>query len=343
MSSFFYAPVLLVAELCIFFLLRRKGTAVFPFVTIFLALLVETGAAVVLALIYRVPGGINFVTIPVFIKQLIKDLSHVPFLFVEGPAGGGALSLIMKDMLVIVAIVLVLTLVFSKRIRAILKQKCFGVIFAYTAVLVLGPLILFSLMNDPTGPYRFYVWAAPTFSIVIAFFINAIPGKARMAAGSALILAIIIFAIPRVNDKKNWDLRDLMQIIAASHKSNDSLLCFPIHHCIVAASQYPPGLIPVGGAINGNTVGLFGWDGYLSERSERIDWISGNNLKIALSRDLAGSGRVWVVAGDGSSKEFPSVDNVYRALGNEWQESQSWNFTPYILKLFIQKGNGRII
>ena len=67
--------------------------------------------------------------------------------------------------------------------------------------------------------------------------------------------------------------------------------------------------------------------------------IGNNNIcypaKIVLSGDLAGSARVLVVAGDGSSKEFTGVDNVYRALGNEWQESQSWNFTPYSLKLFM--------
>lgn len=337
--SYFFSPVLLAAQLGVFLLLRNKNRASWPFAASFSILLFETVAMAALAIVYRAPGMIGVTTLPSFMRRMVTNLAISPYVLVQGPYGS-YMTLDKKLILIAAVPMLGLALIFSSKLRNFFRDRHLNVLALYTLLLVLGPVAIHSLMDDPTGNYRFYSWAAPTFAILIAVLIHAIPQKIKLATGAILISAIFFFTVIPVLNAEKWDLRDVMQIIATNQLSGDGLLCFPLHHCVVAASQYPPGLAPIGGISDDSNVFLYsgGWSGYRSDQLE-VSWLSGNELRLALEKDLSGKTRVWIVAGDGTTTDYPRVDSVYQELNGEWSEMGTWDISPYRLKLFARQGS----
>lgn len=337
--SYFFSPVLLAAQLGVFLLLRNKSRISWPFAaSLSVLFLFETVAMVALALVYLQPGMVGFTALPSFIPRLVGDLAVSPYVFVQGTPGSTMTS---DRMLLLITVVLTLglALISSSKLRNIFRDRRLNVLALYTLSLVLGMVVLHSLSADTSGTFRLYSWAAPTFVILIAVLIDAIPQKIRLQAGAVLISAIIIFTVVPVLKLKTWDMRGVMKIVATNQQSGDGLLCFPLHHCVVAASQYPPGLAPIGGFISDNNVHLSGggWNGYRIIQPAEVSLLSGNELRVALRKALSGKTRVWIVAGNGAAKEeYPKADSVYKELTGEWKEMESWDIPPYCLKLFVR-------
>lgn len=335
--SYFFSPVLIAAQLCFFLLLRNRNNSSRPFVACLSIFLFETLALAALALAYRVPGMIEFTALPSAMWRMIEALVVSPFIFVLSTRGSG---MTWKKALILIAVVLalVVALTFSARLRIIFRNRRLGVLALYTLLLVFGAIALHSMLDDDTGAYRFYSWAAPPFAILIAVLLVEIPKTIRLEAGAVIITAIIILAVLPILRQQNWDMRDVMNVIATNKQSDDSLLCFPLHHCVVAASQYPPGLIPTGGAIYEDHISLTldGWSGYRNQHPAEVSRLSGNGWRSVLEKDLSGKTRVWVVAGNGTAKDYPRADRVYLELSREWKEIKSWDIPPFTLKLFVR-------
>ncbi|MHB1391234.1 MAG: glycosyltransferase family 39 protein [Thermoleophilia bacterium] len=335
--SYFFSPVLIAAQLCVFLLLRNRESASRPFVACLCILVAETMALAALAMAYRVPGMIKLTTLPSAMWRMAEDLVVSPFIFVAGSRGSTVTW--GKGIILIVGILaLVAALIFSDRLRLIFRNRRLGVLALYTFLLVFGAIALHAVLDDYTGAFRFYSWAVPPFAILIAVLIVEIPKTIRLETGAVLITAIIIFAVLPILRQESWDMRDVMNIIATNQQDKDGLLCFPLHHCVVAASQYPTGLVPTGGSLDGDHVSLTvgGWNGYLIRQTAQASWLSENDLRLALQQDLSGKTRVWVIAGNGAAETYPRADSIYRELSRDWKEVKSWDIPPYTLKLFAR-------
>ena len=49
------------------------------------------------------------------------------------------------------------------------------------------------------------------------------------------------------------------------------------------------------------------------------------------------TGRVWIIAGDGSAGDILRADVVYAAMDKEWKPAGEWDFLPLVLKLYVRR------
>jgi hypothetical protein len=152
--------------------------------------------------------------------------------------------------------------------------------------------------------------------------------------------------IPVMNESK-WDLESVMGTISQEDENEqvdekDSvILCFPLHHCVVAADAYLDKSRQMsGGYVSRGDIYLmphgFEWSGYRSydeywgtEPARRED------VERILNSEMNGYDRLWLIQGNGY--QYPRVENVEQLLAQDWTLSGEWDYSPYVLKEYDRR------
>lgn len=346
--SHFFTPVLLLAQLITFFLLRRQWYLRGWSLVGGLALAAQSALLVGMSMNYTRRAAdagslMEASTFSIFISKFFNGIMASPVVLIGGPLRANVYA---RHILLFLSLSFVLVLLFiaSRKVREVIWEKNFMALSISVLLLVTGPVFLFALLPYGAGVFRFYSWATPLFLIILGRLIAASPRKLGLLLGFAAIFLITVYGTLPAVKKPNWDIRSMMTVVSQNQKYNDRLLCFPVHHCVVAESQYPNDVVTLGG-LNDQKNRFFlldrgqAWSGYQNFYGDLSEdnWISGEDLRPVISSLLLDAERVWILAGDGTSDSYHIADGLYQGLNSDWYEVDKWIKSPYRLSLYERR------
>ena len=286
------------------------------------------------------------------IKSLIKSIGTAPFVFLEGyvrhSIGSGSAALGLSHWqqlgLVLSLVITVGVLILFKTFRKRFLTRNMVAVALYTFMLVAIPVSL-QLLRGGSIAGRYYSMAAPTFIILIAVLISTAPRKVGMISGLVILVFLILITSWEIKGHRNDNWRALMITISSEQETGDRILCFPLHHCVMAADFYLPHAPPISGGllVQGNDESVFlqpqdkRWCGYKTGYEGELDFLTDDALKNRMINGLNSAERLWFVAGDGTLGNYPEAGLVEEALTENWVPTKQWNFSPLILKLYVRK------
>lgn len=273
--------------------------------------------------------------------ELLRGLGDTPAVLLQGSIGFRK-SILLTSFLLLLA--LAAPALFSAAFRKVLLGKKMIALAAFTLLAAMGPVVIQLLRNDPIT-LRHYAAAVIGLVIMIAVVVASLPRRFRTAAGAAVILSLAVLTGWQFSVSSKDDWRDVLSTVAHNQLAGDLLLCFPEHHCVVAAGQYLPQELPIHGGlvIRDNPSVFFGpegvpWTGYLAPTAfQDYTPLSGADLKSRLDEEVAGSKRIWLIAGNGDAVHYPTVGAVEEALARDWSVTQEWSDPPLDLKLYDRR------
>ncbi len=349
----FFAAVFLVPGFTIYWLLRErkkssiKAWSISQAVLVFmLGLSLYAKAIVDGSVSYHFPN----------LKELGYGLIASPFVLIGGKegndfAGGWVVSGVSRRgllALALAALIVISLAVAGVQLFKQLRTRQSLALTLYMAILVAGPALMITSIEGPPFACRYYLWAAPIFVMLLAVPLAALPSKAVLIAGPMIILVFITLTLAGFGIE-NYDWRGPMQKVAADRQPGDRVLCFPVHHCVVAASHYiPEGIDLTGGALDGQrpdgayftTQPGAVWTGY--KNWAEYTFMTGSDFENRLKSETDGAGRIWLIAGDGLAMDYPGGQVVEETLEKEnWRKAGRWNYPPLAVTLFVsQPGSG---
>jgi len=220
-------------------------------------------------------------------------------------------------------------------------------IILVATIILFSSIAMFAATGDTTGSYRFYGCAVPFAMIIGACLISTLSQKSQILAGLFFLsMTVYVGLIPVLNETK-WDMEGVMGTISQLdeiehiHEEDCIVLCFPLHHCVVAADAYlNKSRHMSGGYIARGEIFLmppgFEWSGYRSydeywgtEPTRRID------VDRILKSEMNGYGHLWLVEGNGY--QYPRVEIVQQLLAEGWTLKGEWDYSPYVLKEYDRR------
>lgn len=342
--SHYYTLVLLAAEIPVYLLLGdRSRRGLVRWGTSQLVLVAVLASSLIAKQLGSQP--VAPMNLPPF-DGFVDTMRNVPLSLVLGPAG----SLWLSSLVAWLAAVALLGILLSyKNSRRLLLDRRFAAVGLFTGIMVLGPVI-FSSSMFPVVSSRYYVWATPAFLLLLAAL--AFTVKPKLAAGMILIVLAALSVETLKDTKLNqaWDMRSVMAVLANEQQPGDRVVCFPEHHCIVAADFYlaqQPSFI--GGFLvdaSGSSVYMWpkgeNWHGYRTgfwdgqANGDQAEMISGEKLRKRLNDDLQNTDRVWLFSGDGSNDIFRAY-SVEIILSEDWVRTKQCDFPPFLLSLYTRR------
>lgn len=350
----FYSFLFLLAEVP-FFILMQKGTGrrlkpwLFCQATILLAL-IPWSLALQKAKSYT-QGSLPNLRIP-GVEKLFSAMGTAPVTFIKGYAGlmgmgEGALSLTSNH-----KIALILGLLAAIPLL-IAGYRCAGSepkrnLLAITALvfLVISLPVLLHLAQGEFNAGRYYAMGAPVFFLWLSALIDTLPLRVNWVIGGLLVLVMIfMFNLQRAGYYYE-DWRSVMGTVTREAEPGDELLCFPLHHCVVAQDHY---------RVSENSLSLPVKGGGLSSDQPEKIWIASpdaywrsfgdsggggqmiydiEELEQYLAITLKEANRIWLVGGTGN---YPQATFAEQALSSQWDLEYSWNYIPLTLKLYQRK------
>lgn len=340
--SHYFAVAVLAAQAASFLILR-KDSPVKPW------LIAQAVLAPLLAgslLLSSQAGGMVRFAVPDPVAAL-KGIGTAPHVFVTGYAnqviGSGSVMLrLTTGRLAALALVLgasaVMLMIPACRRR--LNARPVAALALYVFLLVAVTVVL-QLTREGLVTGRYYAWAAPPFFLLTAALLSALGRRAALLACAALLLGMSYFSALELKRLRNDDWRGMMAVVGELRQDGDRFLCFPLHHCQVAANLY---LIPspaAAGGWVGSEAGsvLFSpegwrWSGYSTSGSELVSEHGPESLGEQLAQELAGTERVWIFSGTGELGNYPKADIVTGALPSGWRLAGEWRKPPLVLELY---------
>ncbi len=331
--SYTFSTVLVVANFVFIWLIKDRKRSQLSFYLTHALLLAELGFVLALNFIFSPAAGLfRRASISMFKDKLTSGIFSIRLTMLGGPIGsfGGH-----KELMIDLAVIAILMIVAAGGWRFWTGEPA-KALTVYTAILILGPILLYSLLADTTDPNRFYVWAVPFFLILGSAFIV----QALKPASLFLVLAIIwfaIFALPVLErhdfSNTNWDAA--VQVVSENYRKGDAILGFPINGFSVAAYYYQSDLPIQGGIIiDDKTVRLYPagrqWSGYGSSQTESV--LSGAQLASGINLLAGKTKRMWVLSGDG--KMFPKPLSINRNIPIYWEKINHWHVGGFFLDLY---------
>jgi uncharacterized membrane protein len=275
--------------------------------------------------------------------ELLHGIGKAPMMIIKGEA---RLPLIGSSWLVFLALAVIVAaiMLLSPRVRrAFHNRESLGLMVVLVVIVVIAvalALAVDSIVADQLS-IRYYAVAIVPLLLLLALAIASAPRQLGVVVGG-LLMAGMLFQTTSLIASENWDYHGLMQHLSDNYQQGDVMLCFPVHHCIVAAEYYVDEQLSVTGgwvAADGDVLlnaepGKV-WQNYRDRGDDEDIALTGAELESRIDIELAGAERVWLVLGDDDDNTYPGSSAVIEALGEGWRETGSWEFnTPFNLKLF---------
>lgn len=316
-------------------------------------LLSAVGAGGVAAVLFALAGSADLLLLPAslstFTFKFFVNIVDAPAVLVGGPNIYEVIRYTTAARIfffVVMPTAIFAATIFSQQVKERLLERKTLALLVYSLVLLVGPVLLYAFLDDITASYRFFSWSSAALLLLVGAFVAGSSTTPRIIAGSAIILILGLLVVP-VLTKDKWDMRRIVATIGERQQANDVILCFPVHHCVVAKGVYDDGLPPVVGGYIIDGIEYFlpkgtSWYGYGTGeiREKRLAPPSESVLRQQQDDLLAGYDRVWLLEGDNTSSAYRSAMAVEYLLEEDWQLRGQWHYTPLILKLY-QRDSGQ--
>ncbi len=348
--SHLFSFLLLLAFAGAYFILRERDKKSFaPFMA---SELILAAAFVAAWLISRNADGLINVKFP--LKIILVKLVLIPYVMLGGgfnDFGAGIGGTIVRygagrprflAALLFILVVVPLFGIFWRRKalrRTFLSRRAIALVF-FTAVLSVIPVILHNVLDIPDQPsQRFYLWAAPTFLLLVALGIASLSTRGKMIAGTILIAGFSTMTVWGVFFYHPLDFKTPLTFVSTKYQKSDLLYCPVYDISVLATGHYLPQDTKMAGLLlpakqspgeyyflpDDND--LFA---YTAENPKTIDakyLTSGDDLKRRARNSLKGTDRLWVVVfyDDNGNEYCPGCDVLSSVLAGGWQE-QTWSF-----------------
>lgn len=356
--SHYLTVTIFIGEIFVYWLLRdKKRKQLIPWVVSQSILLLTLASSLIIGRLTATNIGALSATnlgsgrLPGILSTISK-LGGSAYSYLEGYArhslGSGSigLKLTLSRFLILLLVVILLAgaISFSRHIRRRLINKKTVAIAIYTLVLIAIPVLIWGSDKGIAG--RYVAFAAPTYLILVALVVMALPGRVRNLAGIIVLGFLVFFSGWELHNQINDDWRSLMAIIKEKQQSDDHVLCFPLHNCYVAADVYNVTIGSMsGGFINPkdkDAVFLMPsnseWTGYRNGYVQgETSFVKDLKLLEILKVDTDGSNRLWLVAGDGRLGNYPAASVVEKTLSEDWEVIDQWDISPLKLTLYQRK------
>lgn len=340
-ATHFFAVMLLPAGLAFWWIIgqRRKISKQGAITVVVLGVFVLLAAIV--AIVKAGPTMVNIAPLNIFKMKLVSGLNKASVVVAGGPklSSYSKMKLVMYPFLALAS--LGAATIAWRPFRERLSNRKTLALATYTFLIVIGPIILHAMLDDINESFRFYSWAAAPFFLLLAALLATIPRKPQVLLGCPIIIWLAVFGAMPVIAEPKWELRSIVNTISENQQEGDAMVCFPLQHCVVAAGAYAQKTPPLtGGFINNGAVNYspqLRWEGYLSGYNQVEKPNDETELKRMFDHSLAGSKRLWLVIGDGSTIDYENSLEVKQSLSEEWSLKQEWEHSPVDLFLFERK------
>lgn len=275
---------------------------------------------------------------------VISGIARAPRTIIAGPAGVPVIGASWKVFLLIFLAASALMLSSPRVRKAAFSPASLAMaalLLIVTAVPVTLALSIVSYSAEQVS-VRYYAAAIMPLLLLLALLIAAAPRRWGMLAGFLTVAGMLFLTISTLS-VGNIDYRSVMKTVADEYQADDVLLCFPVHHCVVASDFYLQSRLPVkGGWVSDSGEVLLNaepgkvWGDYVSSADDEEVSLEGAALAGRLRTELAGAGRVWLVTGDNSLGGLADSDALLAALEGDWRLVHEWDFeAPFRLRLFV--------
>jgi hypothetical protein len=352
----YYNILFLLAEVPMFFLIQKPAKRWRPW------LISEAALGIVLlpwlimlneAKAYA-QGNLPHLVVPQ-LRTLLNGIGTAPITFIRGYAGlmgRGESALFLsgtqKIILTLGVLAAMIIFIFTRRFATGEVQRNLLALAAFTFFAISLPVFLQMAQGELVAG-RYYAIASPAFLILLAALINLLPVRVSWAISGLVVLLLLLFLNIQRQGASQEDWRGIMATITSTAKTDDEILCFPLHNCIAAQNHYynpedAPYLPVKGGVVSGDKpqdVYLvppdYVWIGYRGKWPDvsRIDDME--ELESQLTLMINNSKRLWLVSGTGNLGNYPKATIIEQTLLGDWILEQEWNFTPLNLKLYERK------
>ncbi|MHB0916081.1 MAG: glycosyltransferase family 39 protein [Thermoleophilia bacterium] len=310
-------------------------------------LIAVVGAGGAAAVLFALAGSADLLLLPAslstFTFKFLANIVDAPAVLVGGPNVYEVVRYVMAaKILFFVALPtgIFAAAIYSQQFKERLLERKTLALLAYALVLLVGPVLLYAFLDDITASYRFFSWSSGALLLLVGAFVAGSSTRPRLIAGAAIILVLGVLVVP-VLTKDKWDMRRIVATIGERQQADDVILCFPVHHCVVAKGVYDEGLPPVlGGYVIDGIVNFLpkgtSWHGYGTGEIREKSLAPPSESVLRQQQDdlLAGYDRVWLLEGDNTSSAYRSAMAVEYLLEEDWQLRGQWHYTPLILKLY---------
>lgn len=231
----------------------------------------------------------------------------------------------------------------SRRVRQVFVNRTTAALLAFTTVIIVGPVAVL-LTRNTIAAGRYYAWAAPAIMILLAVVVAAAPRRIGVAAGGFIVAGLLMATVHDLTIDYNDDWRGMMETVSVEWQAGDMLVCFPVHHCAVAADYYLEEDIDLYGGVykpsSSYEVYLWTpdetWRGYYNAEREFASIALGRgDIGPLLEGELEGRDRFWYVSGSGLVNNYPDVPLVEHSLRESgWRIEAEYDFRLLDLKVY---------
>lgn len=290
------------------------------------------------------------------VPEIVSWLIEAPIVLVGGTLGStiqynaslrGPLFMISGVFLLVAGIFILAAAMYAPLRRTALQRRALGLVL-FTFALVIMPIVIYASAGDEIWPYRFYLWAAPPFFLLLALLILSCPTKARVVIAVSVIAGFAAMTVLGPSPLTNADYREALTVVSDGYSEGDYLFCFPISRCVLASGYYLPGDLPMGGGYvsrNGSpdVPVVFlpqkeDWFEMILRQEQYQSWkdaVPAAALKSKSADALAGVNRLWLVFDYG--EDCVECTLVKNAIADGWQEDGSWQIDTSRIYLFSRK------
>jgi len=358
-----FSFVLVLAYAGVYFILRdRNRKTLAPFLTSQLTFVV---AIIISLLISNNANGLINIKLP--LKVLLVKLAIIPYVLLGGgfnDFGAGIGSTIynhvrsgrrmVETVTLLLLIILPLFVIFLIRKTALstfLSKRSIALIF-YTVVLTVIPVIIHNVLDVPDQPsQRFYLWATPTFLLLVALFIVSLSSWWKMITGAILIAGMSAMSIWGVFFYQAADFKTPLTFVSDKYQSGDLLFCYPYEIGFLASGHYYPESLHMAGLFLPPEAPHPGEYYYLPSHNDVYALIannyktidkkylsSGEDLKRSAQDSIKDTDRVWVILYfDHDQHEYCIGCDVLNSVFSEGWQEESWSFNSGNVHLFTRR------
>ena len=211
------------------------------------------------------------------------------------------------------------------------KHLALSLVFA---ILSLGPALAQLIDNSFVGG-RFLTMAAAPLIIMIGAILSTQSTKIMILAATSVAIGLLGLNLVQQTQTFHHDWRGLMSVISANAQRNDKILCFPLHHCLMAEDYYlGQPLSTFGGEIAGNQVFIEkAVQGY-ADMTFSSQPSNASELGAWLNENLSGAKRMWLVGGTGILGYYTRTTPIEKLLPKQWHLVYERQFDVLVVKLF---------
>jgi len=240
-----------------------------------------------------------------------------------------------------------------KAVRRTFQSKNAIALIYYTVVLSIIPVIIHNVVDVPEQPsQRFYLWATPTFLLLLALAIVSLSARRKVIIGTILFTGFSAFSIWGVLFYHPLDFKTPLTFVSSKYQSKDLLFYSPAYEiAFMASGHYYPESLKMGGLFllpkddhsgeyyflpSNNEIYALMTNNYKIIDEKYLTDHNGEHLKKRTEESLKDADRVWVVVyRDGDQESCVGCDVLDSVFAMAWQE-ETWYFDSFNVHLYTR-------